>query len=81
LPTTVKRHCEFEAWVQNWNKEYANYREGKDSEETGQTWRDLLPELLNNLGKIIDIDAIVNAISPDDATSQIANLILIPHQD
>jgi CHAT domain-containing protein len=81
LPTTVKRHREFEAWVQNWNKEYADYREGKDSEETGQTWRDRLPDLLEDLGKILDIDAIVNAISPDNETSAFANLILIPHQD
>jgi CHAT domain-containing protein len=81
LPTTVKRHREFEAWVQNWNKEYADYREGKDSEETGQTWRENLPDLLADLGKILDIDAIVNAISTDNEASAIANLILIPHQD
>ncbi|NJM22144.1 MAG: tetratricopeptide repeat protein [Richelia sp. SM1_7_0] len=96
LPTTVKRHREFEAWVQNSNKEYADYREIKYSEEVGQsTWRvseafrsrsvpqerNRLPDLLEDLGKILDIDAIVNAISPDNETSPIANLILIPHQD
>ncbi|MEA5574081.1 CHAT domain-containing protein [Calothrix sp. UHCC 0171] len=81
LPTTVKRHREFEAWVQNWNKQYADYREGKDSEETGQTWRENLPDLLADLGQILDIDAIVSAISADNEASAIANLILIPHQD
>ncbi|BAY90142.1 protein prenyltransferase, alpha subunit [Microchaete diplosiphon NIES-3275] len=47
LPTTVKQHREFADLVQNWNKEYADYREGKDSEEIGQTaWRDRLPDLV-----------------------------------
>ncbi|WP_369792195.1 CHAT domain-containing protein [Tolypothrix sp. PCC 7601] len=82
LPTTVKRHREFEAWVQNWNKEYTKYREGKDNQEAGQaTWRDRLPEYLEDLGKILDINAIVNAISADDAVPPVENLILIPHQD
>ncbi|WP_414585415.1 tetratricopeptide repeat protein [Scytonema sp. PCC 10023] len=91
LPITVKRNREFAAWVQNWNKQYANYREGKDNQEAGQaTWRDRLPEELEELGKILDINAIVNAIlpegvananAPDSPTSTIQNLILIPHQD
>ncbi|MBD2336932.1 tetratricopeptide repeat protein [Calothrix sp. FACHB-156] len=72
----AQRLRDFESWVKNWNEEYANYRKGKDKQsEDAQTWRDKLPAMLDKLGKILDINAIVSQIL------DITQLILIPHRD
>jgi tetratricopeptide (TPR) repeat protein len=89
LLSQTQRLREFEDWVKEWNEQYADYRKGKDKQgEEERTWRDNLPEMLRQLGDILDISAIVSAINPDNATSsiqnpksKIQNLILVPHRD
>ncbi|MBD2336935.1 tetratricopeptide repeat protein [Calothrix sp. FACHB-156] len=74
--TPVQRLRDFESWLKTWNEQYANYRQGKDKHsKDAKTWRDNLPAMLNKLGEILDINAIVAQIS------DITQLILIPHRD
>ncbi|MBD2208502.1 CHAT domain-containing protein [Nostoc linckia FACHB-104] len=76
LITPAQRLYNFEAWVNTWNEEYTNFRQGKDKQsEDTETWRDKLPAMLDKLGKILDINAIVSQIL------DITQLILIPHRD
>ncbi|NEU71480.1 tetratricopeptide repeat protein [Hassallia byssoidea VB512170] len=74
----TQRLREFEDWVKEWNEQYADYRKGKDKQgEEERTWRDNLPEMLRQLGDILDISAILTAIN----NQSIQNLILVPHRD
>ncbi|BAY22721.1 protein prenyltransferase, alpha subunit [Calothrix sp. NIES-2100] len=74
--TPAQRLRDFESWVKTWNEEYANYRKGKDKQsEDAETWRDKLPAMLDELRKILDINAVLSQIS------DITQLILIPHRD
>ncbi|MBD2353895.1 CHAT domain-containing protein [Tolypothrix sp. FACHB-123] len=76
LLTPAQRLYNFETWVKTWNEEYANFRKGKDKQsQDAKTWRDNLPAMLDELGKILDINAIVSQLS------DITQLILIPHRD
>ncbi|MDZ7956912.1 MAG: tetratricopeptide repeat protein [Aulosira sp. DedQUE10] len=75
LLSPAQRLHNFESWVKTWNEEYANYRKGKKQSEDAETWRDKLPPMLDELGKILDINAVVSQIS------DITQLILIPHRD
>ncbi|MDZ8053697.1 MAG: CHAT domain-containing protein [Aulosira sp. ZfuVER01] len=76
LLSPVQRLRDFESWVKNWNQEYANYHKGKGKQsEDAKTWRDKLPTILDELGNILDINAVVSQIS------DITQLILIPHRD
>jgi CHAT domain-containing protein/Tfp pilus assembly protein PilF len=78
LLSQTQRLREFEDWVQEWNEQYADYRKGKDKQgEEETTWRDNLPEMLRQLGDILDISAILTAIN----NQSIQNLILVPHRD
>jgi len=62
--------------------------------ERGSNWRDNLPEMLRQLGNILDINAIVSALNltpqppslagkgeQDSGERSIQNVILIPHRD
>ena len=74
------------AWVQNWDKQYESYRKAKKQQQSNPTWRDNLPQLLRQLGEILNIPHIIESIenqSSNIQTSQIKiqNLILIPHRD
>ncbi|MGI8500776.1 MAG: CHAT domain-containing protein, partial [Hassallia sp.] len=74
----TQRLRDFEDCVKKWNEQYADYRKGKDKQgEEERTWRDNLPEMLRQLGNILDIAAILTAIN----NQSIQNLILIPHRD
>ena len=82
----VQRLHKFENWVKDWNEKYANYRKGKDdnSRDEIKDWRNNLPELLEELAKILDIPTIVSQItnnSIQNLKSKIQNLILVPHRD
>jgi len=80
LPAAVRRLRDFENWVQDWDREYANYRKGKDKEVKAENdWRDNLPKMLQQLASILDIPAILELIQ--NPKSKIQNLILIPHRD
>jgi len=86
---------DFETWVNNWNKQYQEYR-GKEKnsppqpplvrgeqeynlkrgeQEIDKSWRDNLPEMLEHLGDILNIPAILSELT------NINQLILIPHRD
>ncbi|BAY12081.1 CHAT domain-containing protein [Calothrix sp. NIES-2098] len=76
LLNPTQRLRDFENWVKTWNEKYADYRKGKDKQSAeAETWRDKLPAMLNELDKILDINAVVSQIS------DITQLILIPHRD
>ncbi|MDJ0775011.1 MAG: CHAT domain-containing protein, partial [Mastigocoleus sp. MO_167.B18] len=84
IPT--QKPDELKAWVKDWDKQYENYREGKQQQQPNPTWRDNLPELLERLSEILNISHIIESIqnpSSNIQTSQIKiqNLILIPHRD
>lgn len=86
-PSGLRRVQQFETWVKNWDKQYQNYRSSKEKgllpqpplvrgeQELKRDWRDNLPELLENLGNLLNISAIFPELS------DINQLILIPHRD
>ncbi|MBD1920115.1 CHAT domain-containing protein [Microcoleus sp. FACHB-831] len=75
----VKQLAEFEKWVKDWNADYTAYRKSEYKQgEATNNWQDKLPAAINRLGKILDIPAILSALS---ARNSISNLILIPHRD
>ncbi|PSB41643.1 prenyltransferase [Cyanosarcina cf. burmensis CCALA 770] len=80
LPIATRRLRDFENWVKEWNRQYANYRKGKDKQvEAENNWRDRLPEMLQQLANILDIPAIAESIR--NSNSKVQTLILIPHRD
>ncbi|MDJ0799544.1 MAG: tetratricopeptide repeat protein, partial [Calothrix sp. MO_167.B12] len=71
LPT--QKPDNLEGWIKNWDKQYANYRKGNDEPvEEENNWRNNLPNLLEELAKILDIASIINAI---DLTPQPPSLL------
>ncbi|ARV58222.1 hypothetical protein BZZ01_05865 [Nostocales cyanobacterium HT-58-2] len=69
---------EFETWVKQWNQQYEDYRKTKYQQvEQANNWRDNLPQMLNQLGDILNISAILSEIHHEF----IQNLILLPHRD
>jgi CHAT domain-containing protein/Flp pilus assembly protein TadD len=87
---SLKRLRNFETWVNNWNKQYQDYRSGKEkasppqpplvrgeqeNASLAQSWRDNLPEMLRHLGDLLNISAILSTLT------DINQLILIPHRD
>ncbi|HEY9795082.1 MAG TPA: tetratricopeptide repeat protein [Leptolyngbyaceae cyanobacterium] len=92
---------DFETWVNNWNKQYQEYRSKEKNpppqpplvrgekeadkswrdnlkrgeKEADKSWRDNLPEMLEHLGDILNIPAILSELT------NINQLILIPHRD
>ncbi|MEA5574078.1 CHAT domain-containing tetratricopeptide repeat protein [Calothrix sp. UHCC 0171] len=68
-----------EAWLKNWHTQYDNHRKGAKQQESNPDWRDNLPQLLTQLGEILNIPAILEPIQ--NQNTQIQNLILIPHRD
>jgi len=68
-----------EAWLKNWHTQYDNHRKGAKQQSSNQDWRDNLPQLLTQLGEILNIPAILKSIQ--NQNTQIQNLILIPHRD
>jgi CHAT domain-containing protein len=69
---------EFESWVKQWNQQYEEYHKSNDKQvEQQNNWRDNLPEMLKQLGDILNISAILSEINHES----IQNLILLPHRD
>ncbi|MDJ0617153.1 MAG: tetratricopeptide repeat protein [Calothrix sp. MO_192.B10] len=74
-PTVIptQKPDKLEGWIKNWDKQYANYPKGKDEPvEEENNWRNNLPNLLEELTKILDIASIINAI---DLTPQPPSLL------
>jgi CHAT domain-containing protein/Flp pilus assembly protein TadD len=84
---SLKRLRDFETWLNKWNKQYQDYRSRKEKvdppqpplkrgeKESDRSWCDNLPELLEQLGDILNIPAILSTLT------DIKQLILIPHRD
>ncbi|MEH1768995.1 MAG: CHAT domain-containing protein, partial [Nostoc sp.] len=75
--TQAQRLQDFEGWVENWNQQYADYRDKAKDEQSpkNQPWRQLMPDKLEELKNILYISAI------QEELNGITNLILIPHRD
>ncbi|MFN6500071.1 MAG: CHAT domain-containing protein, partial [Nostoc sp. DedQUE01] len=75
--THAQRLQDFEAWVKNWNQQYADYRDKAKDEKSRKIypWRLLMSEKLEELKNILNISAI------EQELNNITNLILIPHRD
>ncbi|OKH30505.1 prenyltransferase [Nostoc calcicola FACHB-389] len=75
--THAQRLQDFEAWVKNWNQQYADYRDKAKDEQSRKSypWRLLMSEKLEELKNILNISAI------EQELNNITNLILIPHRD
>ncbi|MDZ8083176.1 MAG: CHAT domain-containing protein [Nostoc sp. DcaGUA01] len=75
--THAQRLQDFEAWLKNWNQQYADYRDKAKDEQSRKSypWRLLMPEKLEELKNILNISAI------EQELNNITNLILIPHRD
>ncbi|NJL65227.1 MAG: hypothetical protein HC903_29860 [Methylacidiphilales bacterium] len=77
IPSQTQK--KLEAWLKNWHTQYDNHRKGTTQQSSNPTWRDNLPQLLTQLGEILNIPAILESIQ--NQNTQIQNLILIPHRD
>ncbi|MBL1203582.1 MAG: tetratricopeptide repeat protein [Nostoc sp. GBBB01] len=75
--THAQRLQDFEAWVKNWNQQYADYRDKAKDEQSRKIypWRLMMPEKLEELKNILNISAI------EQELNNVTNLILIPHRD
>ncbi|MEH1911503.1 CHAT domain-containing protein [Nostoc sp.] len=78
IPESLKRLLEFETWVSDWDRLYANYRDkGKEriGDQQNYPWRTSMKTTLEELKRILDIPTI------EAELTGINNLILIPHRD
>ncbi|WP_052330832.1 CHAT domain-containing protein [Rivularia sp. PCC 7116] len=77
LPEAVNRLVEFEDWLEDWNREYGDYRSEIRNKQTkrNHSWRQDMEQRLARLGKILSISTI------EQELQGIENLILIPHRD
>ncbi|HEY9613379.1 CHAT domain-containing protein [Allocoleopsis sp.] len=83
LPKSLQRLLQFEAWMQDWDRQYQDYRnKGKKQRNTDHSWRQDMQQRLferqeepGNLKDILNIEAI------EQHLAGITQLILIPHRD
>jgi tetratricopeptide (TPR) repeat protein len=72
---SAQKLYELQKWQKTWNHEYQAYCQKQKQQGTSTSWRDNLPNHLENLKRILKIDTIVEQLS------EVSNLILIPHQE
>lgn len=76
VPEAVQRLVEFESWLEFWQKEYQEYSQNQDLENTLEnSWCVDMEGRLLNLRNILNIPTIIQELEG------ITNLILIPHRD
>mgnify|MGYP001799990312 FL=1 len=77
IPEAVNRLVEFEDWLEDWQKEYADYRSETRNKQSkiNHSWRGDMEQRLAKLGEILSINSI------EQELQGIENLILIPHRD
>ncbi|MEA5599310.1 CHAT domain-containing protein [Rivularia sp. UHCC 0363] len=77
LPEAVNRLVEFEDWLQEWNREYGDYRGETRNKQSkiDHSWRKDMEQRLARLREILCIASIEQELQGID------NLILIPHRD
>jgi len=75
----TQKPTQLEAWIENWDTQYKNYRQAKKQQSSNTAWRENLSQLLEQLGHILNIPCIIESIQ--NSNSQTQNLVLIPHRD
>lgn len=77
LPEATRRLIEFENWLENWQRDYQDYRlQVQDqTSKSNHNWRLVMAERLSQLRNILEIDTIIPELE------DITQLILIPHRD
>ncbi|MEM6753069.1 MAG: tetratricopeptide repeat protein [Cyanobacteria bacterium P01_C01_bin.38] len=77
LPEAVNRLVEFEDWLEDWQKEYGDYRSETRNKQSkiNHSWRGDMEQRLAKLREILSISSI------EQELQGIENLILIPHRD
>ncbi|MDY6897599.1 MAG: tetratricopeptide repeat protein [Cyanobacteriota bacterium] len=77
LPEAVNRLVEFEDWLEDWNREYSDYRSENRNKQSkiSHSWRRDMEQRLARLKEILSISSI------EQELQGIENLILIPHRD
>lgn len=77
LPEAVNRLVEFEDWLEDWNREYSDYRSENRNKQSkiSHSWRGDMEQRLARLKEILSINSI------EQELQGITNLILIPHRD
>ena len=79
-----ERYCAFQDWWQAWNRDYLDYRDSKDKSHSNpdHPWRQQLPQRLDELKQLLDIDRIVAQLAPpNSAAPHSIPLILLPHKE
>ena len=75
--SAAKQLQKFEDWLKEWKEDYqTNRQDAKNAKEEKESWRNKMADRLDELGKILDVEGILNKIGDD-----ITQLILIPHRD
>ncbi|MEL6458986.1 MAG: tetratricopeptide repeat protein [Cyanobacteria bacterium J06621_15] len=77
LPEAVNRLVEFEDWLEDWNREYSDYRGENRNKQSkiNHSWRRDMEQRLAKLKGILSISNIERELQG------IRNIILIPHRD
>ncbi|WP_228059876.1 CHAT domain-containing protein [Plectonema radiosum] len=77
LPEAINRLVEFADWLEEWNREYADYRsENRDKQsKVNHFWRRDMERRMAQLREILCIGSI------EQELQGISNIILIPHRD
>ncbi len=77
LPEAVHRLVEFEDWLEEWNREYSDYRSTARNKQSkiNHSWRGNMQQRLAKLREILCISSIERELQG------IQNIILIPHRD
>ncbi|HIK05826.1 MAG TPA: tetratricopeptide repeat protein [Trichormus sp. M33_DOE_039] len=77
LPEATRRLIEFENWLEDWQRDYQEYRLQAQDEtsKSNHNWRLAMETRLWQLKNILEIDTIVQEL--EDVTQ----LILVPHRD
>ena len=82
-PNWLQQQLAWEDWLQQWNRDYSDYsRLNKRTAKEQHPWRQSMPDRLNQISNLLNIDAIKAELSKAKANgTQIDELLLIPHRD
>ncbi|WP_143288291.1 CHAT domain-containing protein, partial [Calothrix rhizosoleniae] len=77
LPEAVQRLVELEDWIEDWDRQYQEYRQTtRDKQgQISHSWRLLMAQRLEHLQEILNIANI------EEELQNIKQLILVPHRD
>lgn len=83
LSEAAQRLIEFEEWMEDWDKQYSDYRQQpKDKRNKNHPWRDKMQQrLFERKEKPGNLKEILNITEIERYLTGIENLILMPHRD